>query len=162
MINGHLKIKNFFLVTFILILSNGVNSNEIEIAPLINLDEIAPSYDQEDESKDNHEILDKKNNFSKKKMQDLKIASIGVLNKITAKVSTIDINLGKDVFIFDLQIFNKACHISSPEEKPLVAVYLIIDDLKDNNIFSGWMVKDLPSVSAMEHPLYDIWVIDCV
>ena len=52
--------------------------------------------------------------------------------------------------------------MSLPEEKLLVGVYLIVDDLKGDNDFSGWMIKDLPSISSMEHPLYDIWVEDCI
>ena len=84
-----------------------------------------------------------------------------MLNKVTAQVSSIEIPAGEEVLIYDLKVLNKSCHISLPEENPLVAVYLIIDDLKGENNFSGWMVKDLPSISSMEHPLYDIWVKDC-
>ena len=89
------------------------------------------------------------------------MASIGILNKVTAQVSSVEILSGKEVLVYDLKILNKACHISLPEEKPLIAVYLIVDDLKGANNFSGWMIKDLPSVSSMEHPLYDIWIKDC-
>ena len=159
--NGHLKIKFFFIILSIFLLSSYVNSIEIEIAPLINLDEIAPSYDQLDEDLDSQVIPHETNKLSEKKLLDFKIASIGILNKITAQVSAIDISLGKDIIIHDLKISNKACHISLPEEKPLVAVYLTVDDLKSTKSFSGWMVKDLPSVSAMDHPLYDVWVINC-
>lgn len=159
--NGHLKIRSIFIIISTLISLSYVNSNEIEIAPLINLDEIAPSYDQLDENYDNQEIPNEVNSSSEKKLQDFKIASIGVLNKITAQVSVIDISLDQDIIVYDLKISNKACHISQPEEKPLVAVYLMIDDLKSTNNFSGWMIKDLPSVSAMDHPLYDVWVINC-
>ena len=137
------------------------NSNEVDIAPLLNLDNIAPSYDDFDEDLNDTNIIsdDLLSERSDGKKEDL--ASIGVLNKVTAQVSSIEIPSGKEVLIYDLKIFNKSCHISLPEEKPLIAVYLVIDDLKGKNNFSGWMVKDLPSISSMEHPLYDIWVKDC-
>ena len=28
-------------------------------------------------------------------------------------------------------------------------------------IFSGWMFASSPGLSALEHPVYDVWVIDC-
>ena len=159
--NGLPKISILVLLIFSIFNINTVNSNEIDIAPLLNLDNIAPSYDDFDENlNDTNIILD--NLLSDElggKKKDL--AFIGVLNKVTAQVSSIEIPAGEDVLIYDLKISNKSCHISSPEEKPLVAVYLVIDDLKGKNNFSGWMVKDLPSISSMEHPLYDIWVKDC-
>ena len=159
--NGLPKISILVLLIFSIFNINTVNSNEIDIAPLLNLDNIAPSYDDFDENlNDTNIILD--NLLSDElggKKKDL--AFIGVLNKVTAQVSSIEIPAGEEVLIYDLKIFNKSCHISLPEEKPLVAVYLVIDDLKGKNNFSGWMVKDLPSISSMEHPLYDIWVKDC-
>ena len=159
--NGLPKISILVLLIFSIFNINTVNSNEIDIAPLLNLDNIAPSYDDFDENlNDTNIILD--DLLSEElvgKNKDL--AFIGVLNKVTAQVSSIEILAGEEVLIYDLKIFNKSCHISLPEEKPLVAVYLVIDDLKGKNNFSGWMVKDLPSISSMEHPLYDIWVKDC-
>ena len=159
--NGLPKISILVLLILSIFNINTVNSNEIDIAPLLNLDNIAPSYDDFDENlNDTSIILDDlliEELGGKKK----DLAFIGVLNKVTAQVSSIEIPAGEEVLIYDLKVLNKSCHISLPEENPLVAVYLIIDDLKGENNFSGWMVKDLPSISSMEHPLYDIWVKDC-
>jgi hypothetical protein len=159
--NGLPKISILVLLILSIFNINTVNSNEIDIAPLLNLDNIAPSYDDFDENLNDTNIIldDLLSDELGGKKKDL--AFIGVLNKVTAKVSNIEILAGEEVLIYDLKIFNKSCHISLPEEKPLVAVYLVIDDLKGKNNFSGWMVKDLPSISSMEHPLYDIWVKDC-
>ena len=159
--NGLPKISILVLLILSIFNINTVNSNEIDIAPLLNLDNIAPSYDDFDENLNDTNIIqdDLLNEELGGKNKDL--AFIGVLNKVTAQVSSIEIPAGEEVLIYDLKIFNKSCHISLPEEKPLVAVYLVIDDLKGKNNFSGWMVKDLPSISSMEHPLYDIWVKDC-
>ena len=159
--NGLPKISILVLLIFSIFNINTVNSNEIDIAPLLNLDNIAPSYDDFDEDLNDTNIIldDLLSDELGGKKKDL--AFIGVLNKVTAQVSSIEIPAGEEVLIYDLKIFNKSCHISLPEEKPLVAVYLVIDDLKGKNNFSGWMVKDLPSISSMEHPLYDIWVKDC-
>ena len=161
MSNGLPKISISFLLILNFLNISMVNSNEIDIAPLLNLDNIAPSYDDFNEDLNDTNIISDDLLSEGSNSKNKGLAFIGVLNKVTAQVSTIEIPSGKEVLIYDLKIFNKSCHISLPEEKPLVAVYLVVDDLNGKNNFSGWMVKDLPSISSMEHPLYDIWVKDC-
>jgi hypothetical protein len=160
--NGLPKISILVLLIINIFNISKVNSNEIDIAPLLNLDNIAPSYDDFNEDLNDTNIITEDLLSEGSNGKNKGLALIGVLNKVTAQVSSIEILSGKEVLIYDLKIFNKSCHISLPEEKPLVAVYLIVDDLNGKNNFSGWMVKDLPSISSMEHPLYDIWVKDCV
>jgi len=161
MSNGLPKISISFLLILNFLNISMVNSNEIDIAPLLNLDNIAPSYDDFNEDLNDTNIISDGLLSEGSDGKNKGLAFIGVLNKVTAQVSTIEIPSGKEVLIYDLKIFNKSCHVSLPEEKPLVAVYLVVDDLNGKNNFSGWMVKDLPSMSSMEHPLYDIWVKDC-
>ena len=159
--NGLPKISILVLLIFNIFNISTVNSNEIDIAPLLNLDNIAPSYDDFNEDLNDTNIITEDLLSEGSNGKNKGLALIGVLNKVTAQVSSIEILSGKEVLIYDLKIFNKSCHVSLPEEKPLVAVYLVVDDLNGKNNFSGWMVKDLPSISSMEHPLYDIWVKDC-
>ena len=161
MTNGLLRSKELIILIFVLLAPNQVLTNEIEVAPLINLDDIAPSYDDLEENYENQDSVDKASKFKNRLLDDSETVTIGILNKITAEVSTIDIELEQEAVIYDLSISNRACHISLPEEKPLVAAYLLIKDLKTNINFSGWMIKDLPSVSSIEHPLYDVWVKNC-
>ena len=160
MSNGLLRNKDLIILIIILFIPIQVLTNEIEVAPLINLDDIAPSYDI-DENLESKASIDTTSKLTSRELDTSKTATISILNKITAKVSTVEIGLGQETSIYDLLISNKACHISLPEEKPLVAVYLLIKDLKGNTNFSGWMIKDLPSVSSLEHPLYDVWVKNC-
>ena len=160
--NGLQKISFSILLIFILFCASYSNSNEIKVAPLINLDEIAPSYDDSDEDLDDLELeieIDKNNEI---KTGVKNSATLGLLNKVTAEVSIIEILSGEEINLYGLKITNKSCYISLPEEKPLVGVYLIVDDINGDKDFSGWMIKDLPSISSMEHPLYDIWVEDCI
>ena len=159
--NGLLRSKDLIILIIILLAPIKVLTTEIEIAPLINLDDIAPSYDDLDENLESKDSIDTTSKITSSELDTSKTATIGVLNKITATVSNVEIKLGQEMSIYDLLISNKACHISLPEEKPLVAVYLLIKDLKSNANFSGWMIKDLPSVSSLEHPLYDVWVKNC-
>ena len=161
MSNGLLRSKDLIILIIILLAPIQVLTIEIEVAPLINLDDIAPSYDDLDENLESKDLIDTTSKSTSRELDTSKTAIIGILNKITAKVSTVEIGPGQEKSIYDLLISNKACHISLPEEKPLVAVYLLIKDLRSNANFSGWMIKDLPSVSSLEHPLYDVWVKNC-
>jgi hypothetical protein len=159
--NGLQKINLLTLLILIFFNINYLSANEIEVAPLINLNEISPSYDDLDEDLIDLDIPVEVGDNNKFYDSNKNSAHIGVLDKVTAQVSSIKILSGEEVLIHDLKIINKSCYISLPEEKPMVAVYLVVEDTKGENNFSGWMVKGLPSVSSMEHPLYDIWVKDC-
>ena len=161
MTNGFLRNKGLIILIIILLAPIQVLTAEIDVAPLINLDDIAPSYDDLDDHLESKDSINTSSKLIPRELDTSKTATIGILNKITAKVSTVEIGLGQEKSIYDLLISNKACHISMPEEKPLVAVYLLIKDIKSNTNFTGWMIKDLTSVSSLEHPLYDVWVKNC-
>jgi hypothetical protein len=93
-------------------------------------------------------------------------AKLQGLDKITARVSTIEATVGEPVVFGALQITVRACDKRPPEETPESAAYLDIVERKLNEaskpVFSGWMFASSPAVSALEHPIYDIWVLDCM
>ena len=88
------------------------------------------------------------------------------LDKITARVSTIEAPVGQAVTFGALEITVRACDKRPPEEPPEGAAYLEIVERKVNEepktVFSGWMFASSPAVSALEHPVYDIWGLDCM
>jgi hypothetical protein len=59
----------------------------------------------------------------------------------------------------------RACRKRPPEDPPEAAAFLEIRDLRKPDapsvVFSGWMFASTPALSAMEHPIYDVWVLDC-
>jgi hypothetical protein len=63
----------------------------------------------------------------------------------------------------------RACRETPPTEPPESAAFLVIRELPPVSeverapvdLFSGWMFASSPAVSALEHPVYDIWVVDC-
>ncbi len=87
------------------------------------------------------------------------------LDKTTARVSTIEAPLDQPARFGTLQIVARACHKKPPTETPESTAFLEIVDIRPDSpaipVFTGWMFASSPSVSAMEHPVYDIWVIDC-
>jgi hypothetical protein len=88
------------------------------------------------------------------------------LDKVTARVSTFTADLGEGVRFGTLDIIVKKCMKTPPEETPERAAFLEIRDLKPGQdseiLFTGWMFASSPSLSAMEHPVYDVWIIDCL
>ena len=87
------------------------------------------------------------------------------LDKVTARISTIEAPLGRTVVFGTLRITAQACHKRPPEEPPESTAFLDIVDLKPDQapepLFTGWMFASSPALSALEHPVYDVWVIDC-
>lgn len=95
----------------------------------------------------------------------LDMAVLGGLDKITARVVTIEAPVGEPVRFGTLEIVARACKKRRPEENPESAAFLDIWDIKQGQpaqgVFRGWMFASSPALSAMEHPVYDIWVLDC-
>ena len=151
----------FLLVSFLLTLS--VNSEEVQISPLLKLDEISPSY-EEVFDEDLNIIIDESQTKQKSlEVDDVDFVIISILNKITANVSQVKLHLKENYFHDELRVYPIYCKINNPNERPEVSVYLNIYDKKNNDkLFAGWMLKTLPSVSSLEHPLYDIWINDCI
>ena len=140
-----------------------VLAEEVQLSPLINLDQIEPSYDSFDETLIENRPSDKLyDNSVFVDESKIRFASLSVLNKITTSVDNLDLKLKENFQYGELRIYPIDCYLSSPEEKPEIAIYLnVYHDTKDEKIFSGWMLKTLPSISAIEHPIYDIWVNGC-
>ena len=88
------------------------------------------------------------------------------LDKITARVSTIKVPVGATVAFGALQITARACDKHPPEETPEAAAFLEVVEVKPDEKpvlrFSGWMFASSPALSALEHPVYDLVVLDCV
>lgn len=93
------------------------------------------------------------------------VAVLRALDKVTARVSTIEAPIGKPVSFGTLRIVARVCDKRPPEELPESAAFLQIEESRPNevptSVFRGWMFASSPAVSAMDHPVYDIWVLDC-
>ncbi len=87
------------------------------------------------------------------------------LDKITARITELEIEIGKTVPFGTLEITARYCRTRPPIEPPETFGYLEINDLKRNGerdrVFEGWMVASSPALNALEHPVYDVWVINC-
>ncbi len=87
------------------------------------------------------------------------------LDKTTARISTFEAPVDQVVGFGSLEVVARRCYKTPPEEPPESAAFLeIVDQRPDADavkVFSGWMFASSPALSAMEHPVYDVWVVDC-
>jgi hypothetical protein len=88
------------------------------------------------------------------------------LDKITARVSRFDAPVDSSVHFGTLSIRVRDCEKSAPEETPESSAFLEIDEKrpgedKAKRVFSGWMFASSPALSALEHPVYDVNLLDC-
>ena len=93
------------------------------------------------------------------------IAVLQALDKVSARVSVLEVPVGKMVTFGTLEITARACDKRPPEETPESAAFLEIVEKRPGEApatpFIGWMFASSPALSAMEHPVYDVWVLDC-
>lgn len=86
------------------------------------------------------------------------------LDKVTGRLSTMTVNVGEKAQFGALDIYVRVCMTHPPEETPENAAFLQVIEKKTEGqlkLFSGWMFSSSPALSAMEHPVYDVWVIKC-
>lgn len=93
------------------------------------------------------------------------VAVLQGLDKVTAHVVTIEAPVGRPVRFGTLEVIARSCKKRRPEENPESAAFLDIWELRQDqpaqSLFRGWMFASSPALSAMEHPVYDIRLLDC-
>jgi len=97
------------------------------------------------------------------------VAVLQGLDKVTARISPVRAPLDTPTSFGTLEIVARTCRETPPTEPPESAAFLEIRELPPasdpdgpkTELFSGWMFASSPAVSALEHPVYDVWVVDC-
>ncbi len=164
------KIETFLLILFSFLINSSLISDEkISTIPLLNLEELKPSYEEVENddlknqptSKINLKKKDIKNPSSSKKS----INMLG-LDKITAKTSEINIEIGKTKKFGLLEIKAVKCGKVSSNLNAYETAYVQIKDTSDNSnekvfVFNGWIFSSSPSLRPIDHPVYDLWLVGC-
>ncbi len=88
------------------------------------------------------------------------------LDKVTGRVSRFAAPIGQMVKFGNLEITASACSKHPPEATPEASAFLTIRETHPGQpdkepIFTGWMFASSPALNALEHPVYDVWVLDC-
>ena len=166
-----MKLGNkFFFISIVFLIFYGYSSvaeDRILSSPLINLNELKPSFEEvEDSSNDtiiNTVIKDKKKILQKNKLSSAKL--IG-LDKITAKTSEIIINLGEIKKFGPLEIKVLKCGKINSDDKNNSVAYLQVKDMSENQnekvfIFNGWTFASDPTIAPFDHAIYDLQLVNC-
>lgn len=93
------------------------------------------------------------------------MARLQALDKITARVSTLDVPIDDVVRFGTLVIAVRSCQVAVDEEAPENAAFVEINEEKPSDsakrVFTGWMFASSPALSSVEHPVYDVWLLAC-
>lgn len=92
-------------------------------------------------------------------------ARMQAMDKITGKVSEIDVPVNAPVKFGSFSVLVRKCVTRTPEETPENTAFVdVVDDYNSQepvNIFKGWMISSSPALNAVEHPIYDVWLLNC-
>ena len=91
---------------------------------------------------------------------------IKVLDKISSKNVLVRLKNGEVKKYKDLLIKSMKCKNSEFDDNPEITAYLQVQDLTNKNnddvyVFNGWMFSSSPSITPFDHPVYDIWLVNC-
>ena len=164
MIHGN---KIFLILFFVLIFSNFLKAEQkITSTPLINIDEIKPSFESFEEK---NESVNSNQDLKEKKIIDNLKSSQAILiglDKITAKSSELKVNLNESKKFGPLEIKILKCGKVKVNNKVDSVAYMQVKDLTKNEneqvfIFNGWTFASDPSLTPFDHAIYDLQLLDC-
>lgn len=93
------------------------------------------------------------------------IAVFSGLDKITGRIINFESAIDETVQFGSLQLTARVCYTRPPTESPNTTSFIEVDELSLegslSRIFSGWIYANSPGLNAIEHPVYDIWLVDC-
>jgi hypothetical protein len=85
------------------------------------------------------------------------------LDKMTGQTETFELAVGETRQVDRLKIRLDACRSPESNDTHGTIAFLKVWDVREveEEAFSGWMFAESPSLSALDHPRYDLWVISC-
>ena len=164
-----MKLGNkIFSIFFLGMISIEVSFAEQKIttSPLINIDDIKPSYEEVEEEYENLSLNQSlKENKNIKNLNSSQAILIG-LDKITAKSSELVVNLNENKKFGPLEIKVLKCGKVKINNKTDSVAYMQVKDLTKNDneqvfIFNGWTFASDPSLTPFDHAIYDLQLVNC-
>jgi hypothetical protein len=94
-----------------------------------------------------------------------RVAEFSGLDKITGRITNFDVYIGETVQFGALQVTPRACYTRPADETQRTSVFVEVDQISlqgtIKRIFTGWMFADSPALNAVDHPVYDVWLVNC-
>lgn len=93
-------------------------------------------------------------------------AQMQAMDKITGKVQIIEVPVNGEYRFGTFSIIARDCQTRPPEETPENFAFIDVVDINfdgsKENIFKGWMISSSPALNAIEHPVFDVWLLKCI
>ena len=143
-----------------------IAEDKITTSPLINVEEIKPSFEElVEENENNYKNKDLKEKKNQTKLQSSQAILLG-LDKITAKSSKLIIDLNKSKIFGPLEIKILKCGQVKVNNRTDSVAYMQVKDLSKNEneqvfIFNGWTFASDPSLTPFDHAIYDLQLLNC-
>ena len=105
------------------------------------------------------------NSYSQNSLEG-SFTDIKILDKISSKNTLLNLKNNQLVKFKDLSIKSLKCKNSEFDDDPEITAYLQVRDLRSTNndevfVFNGWMFSSSPSITPFDHPVYDLWLVNC-
>ena len=106
------------------------------------------------------------NNVDAREMTEYPRVKLQSLDKVTAHTMTFEAKVGNTLKFGPLYMKVQSCQKSSPIDEPESTAFIQVWEGETSEtsewVFSGWMFASSPGLSPMDHPIYDVWVLDCL
>ena len=93
------------------------------------------------------------------------VAVFAALDKVTGRVSPLEIRMGQTATFGALKVTARACYTRPSTENPLTSAFIEVDEIlldgSARRIFTGWTFAESPGLHAVEHPTFDVWLTSC-
>lgn len=94
------------------------------------------------------------------------VAVFAALDKVTARISRLEVKLNDTVKFGALKVTPRVCYSRPPDQPPKTDTFVEVQEIQldgsEKKIFSGWMFAESPGLNAVEHPVYDVWLTECM
>lgn len=92
-------------------------------------------------------------------------ANFAALDKVTAVVKQLPVQLNKTETFRTLKITPRVCYTRDPKEPPRTSTFVEVDEVlfdgTEKRIFTGWMFAESPGLNPLVHPVFDVWLTGC-
>lgn len=93
------------------------------------------------------------------------IAIFSGLDKITGETTTFEVDIGQEKQFGGLIVKPDVCYTREITEEPKTTSFVEVTEVELDNsrkpVFDGWMFAESPALNAVEHPVYDVWLVGC-
>lgn len=93
------------------------------------------------------------------------VAVFAALDKVTARISQLEVPLNQTVKFGSLQVTPRVCFTRDPTEPPKTTTFVEVNEValdgQETRLFSGWMFAESPGLNAVQHPVFDVWLTAC-